>query len=51
MIKMVTRESQRCKTFGKVPKHSEVCLDWYLSVSMSMIHSFVREERQSRPFK
>ena len=41
----VVKRSQRCKTFDKVPKRSEVCLDWYLSVSLSMMQSFVRKEK------
>ena len=43
----VVKRSQRCKTFYKVPKRSEVCLDWYLSVSLSMMQSFVRKENKA----
>ena len=42
---------KRCKTFGKVPKRFEVCLDGYLSVSLSMMQCFVREEEKGRHYE
>ena len=44
-IHNVVKRLQRCKTFDKFSKRSEVCLDWCLSVSLSTMQSFVRKEK------